>query len=275
VASLMSGFKKPTNPAPGSDAAGVVVAVGPETSGFQIGDEVFGGASGSLAQYASAKVVARKPSGITWEQAAAIPIAGLTALQGLRDKGKLQPGQRVLINGASGGVGTFAVQIAKAFGGEVTGVCGPRNIDMVRSLGADHVFDYTKEDFAKARAEYDLVLDLVGNRSLRGLRRVLKPDGTLVLAGGGHQNGHGKHLLKALTKFGVAMVLKRFVRQRLVFFIADFNSEDLATLARMIEQGKLTPEVDRTYTLDQSAEAFEYLTTGHARAKIIVTMTPA
>ncbi len=271
VTRALSGFKKPSNPAPGSDVAGVVVRVGSAASGFRVGDEVFGGARGSLAGFASAKVLARKPARLTFEQAAAIPIAGLTALQGLRDKGRLQPGSRVLINGAAGGVGTFAVQIAKALGGEVTAVCGPGNGELVRSLGADRVFDYTREDFAQSGERYDLVFDVVGNRSLRDLRRVLTPNGTLVLAGGGHQDGHGKNMLRALSKIGWSMMVRRFIKGRIAFFIAQFNPEDLATLAKLVDEGKLMPCIDRTFPLDQTAEAFRYLATGHAKAKIVIT----
>jgi NADPH:quinone reductase-like Zn-dependent oxidoreductase len=248
--------------------------VGAETTKFKVGDEVFGGARGSLAEYGSAKTLARKPANLTWEEAAAIPIAGLTALQGLRDKGNLHPGQAVLVNGAAGGVGTFTVQIAKTLGAEVTAVCGTRNVDLVRSLGADHVVDYTKEDFATSHKKYDVVFDVVGNRSLGALRRLAKPEGTVVLCGGGHQKGHGQSLLLTISRIGRAAILAKISKKpRMVFFIAKFNDDDLATLGDMAELGTLKPAVERAYTLDQAAEAFRYLKSGHVQAKLVFTVS--
>jgi NADPH:quinone reductase-like Zn-dependent oxidoreductase len=269
-----AGLRRPKKPVPGADVAGVVEAVGENVTDFRPGDEVFGTCAGSLAEYAlGGKNLVPKPSGLGFEQAAAMPIAGITALQGLRDKARLQPGQTVLINGAAGGVGTFMVQLAKAFGGEVTAVCSTRNLDLVRSLGADHVVDYTREDFARSGERYDLVVDTVGNRSLADLRRVTKPDGILMPIGGAHDRGHGaRGLLRPLLTIAKVQVMSRFVSQKLVWYIAGMDKGDLLTLAELAQAGKLTPAIDRTYPLSRAPEAFRYLQTGHARAKIVITV---
>ena len=270
---LTSGLRGPKQSVPGVDVAGVVEAVGENVTDFRPGDEIFGTGPGALAEYLrGGKNLVPKPANLTFEQAAAIPVAGITALQGLRDKGLLHAGQTVLINGAAGGVGTFAVQIAKAFGGEVTAVCSTRNVDLVRSLGADHVVDYTHEDFARSEQDYDIVFDLVGNRPLADLRRVLKPEGILVLSGGGHDRGHGGGMRGPLVLIGKSLLLSRFVRQKLVFFLAQINKADLLVLKDLIEAGKVMPVVDRTYPLSETAQAFRYLEAGHARGKVIVTV---
>ena len=269
---MSSGWRRPKRTVPGIDAGGVVEIVGENVTELRPGDEVFGACVGSLAEFGlGGKNLVPKPANISFEQAASIPIAGITALQGLRDKGQLQPGQTVLINGASGGVGTFAVQIAKALGGTVTAVCGTRNMDMVHALGADHVIDYSKQDFSRSGQRHDLVLDLVGNRSLTALRRTLTPNGTLVLSGGAHERGHGaRGLLRPLGMAARGLLLKRFVKQNIVFFIAQINRKDLLTLKDLIEAGKVTPVIDRTYPLSQSGEAFRYLQAGHARGKVAI-----
>jgi NADPH:quinone reductase-like Zn-dependent oxidoreductase len=274
IVRLTTGLRKPKQPIPGIDVAGVVEAVGENVTEFRPGDEIFGACPGTLAEYTlGGKNFVAKPAAVTFEQGASVGIAGLTALQGLRDKARIQPGQMVLINGAAGGVGTFAVQIAKAFGGEVTGVCSSRNVDMVQSIGATHVVDYTTEDFARSGKRYDIVFDTVGNRSLSDLRRVLKPEGVLVLCGGAHERGHGaRGLIRPLLLSGRAVVLSRFVRQRMVFYIAKINKADLVVIAELMEAGKVTPVIDRTYPLAQAAEAFRYLEAGHARGKVVITV---
>ncbi|MGA2470693.1 MAG: NAD(P)-dependent alcohol dehydrogenase [Solirubrobacteraceae bacterium] len=269
IARLMGlGLRKPKGTVRGVDVAGHVEAVGEDVTQFQVGDEVFGGCDGAFAEYVCGpeKKFVHKPAGLTFEQAAALPIAGCTALQALRDHGRLQAGQTVLINGAAGGVGTFAVPIAKALGAEVTGVCSTRNVEMVRSLGADHVIDYTQDDFTDGQ-RYDLILDAVANRSLSDLRRALSPTGTLVIVGGGSGKWLGPFvvLLQALVR-------SRFVSQRLHFFMANVNNEDLAALAALVESGKVTPVIDRTYPLNETAEAIRYLETGHARGKTVITV---
>lgn len=264
------GLRKPKRPILGVDAAGQVEAVGKNVTQFRPGDEVVGaGRSGSVAEYTcgSEKDFAPKSASLSFEQAAAIPIAGVTALQALRDQGRLQPAQSVLINGAAGGVGTFAVQIAKALGGDVTGVCSTRNIDLVRSLGADQVVDYTGEDFAQSGRRYDLVLDLVSNRSLSDLRRALSPKGTLVLSGGG-----GGRLLGPLPLILGALVRSPFVSQRMLTFLAKVHRESLVDLMELIEAGKVTPVIDRTYPLSEAPAAIRYLEAGHARGKVIITV---
>jgi NADPH:quinone reductase-like Zn-dependent oxidoreductase len=213
--------------------------------------------------------VALKPANVTFEQAASVPIAAITALQALRDKGQVQPGQKVLINGASGGVGTFAVQIAKSYGAKVTGVCSTRNLDLVRSLGADHVIDYTKEDFTKTNQLYDLIVDNVGNRSLLECRRVLKPKGILVLVGGGGVNEQG--LIGPMVKPIKAMLLSPFVSQKIGMILSQLNHDDLAFLADLMQSGKVTPVIDRTYkSLSELPDAIRYLEQGHARGKVVV-----
>jgi NADPH:quinone reductase-like Zn-dependent oxidoreductase len=267
------GLRKPKDIRLGVDFAGTVEAAGKNVTQFKPGDEVFGGRSGAFAEYVcprAAGSVALKPASVTFEQAASINIAGVTALQAVRDKGKIQPGQKVLINGASGGVGTFAVQIAKAFGAEVTGVCSGRNVDLVRSLGADHVIDYTKEDFTKSDQRYDVILDNVANHSLSECRRVLTPNGIYVLIGGGGANEQG--LLGGLAKALKAALLAKFVSQKMGMMMAEPSNKDLAILAEMMESGKLKPVIDRTYKLDQLPDAIRYVEQGHARGKVIVAV---
>ena len=268
LARLGNGLFKPKDKRLGADFAGVVEAVGRQVTDFKPGDEVFGGRSGAYAEYVCVqKGIAHKPANITFEQAGGVAIAGLTALQGLRDHGKVQPGQKVLINGAAGGVGTFAVQIAKAFGAEVTAVCSTKNVDLVRSLGADHVIDYTREDFTRTRQRHDLLLDIAGTRSWSEYRRVLTPRATVVIIGGpkGRVIGPLGHI--------IGMRLASFrASQKVVFFVANFNREDLCVLRELMEAGKVKPVVDRIYPLNRINEAMSYLGTGHARAKIVVTI---
>ena len=267
------GMRKPKDTRLGVDYAGTVEAVGKNVRQFKSGDEVFGGRNGALAEYVCVladRAVVLKPPNMTFEQAASVPVAAITALQGLRDKGKIQPGQKVLINGASGGVGTFAVQIAKSFGAEVTGVCSTRNVDLVKSLGADHVIDYTKEDFTKSAERYDVMLDNVGNHSLSECRGVLTPNGKYVLIGGGGANEQG--LLGGLGKALWAMVFSKFVNQQMGMMMADANGKDLTVLADMMQTGKLKPVIDRTYKLDQVPDAIRYLEEGHARGKVIIAV---
>jgi len=267
------GLRKPKDTRLGVDFAGTVEAVGKNVTNFKVGDDVFGGKGGAFGEYVcprATRAVALKPANLTFEQAASVNIAGITALQGVRDKGKVQPGQRVLINGASGGVGTFAVQIAKSFGADVTGVCSTRNVDLVRSLGADHVIDYSKEDFTKSDQRYDVMLDNVGNHSLTECRRVLTPNGIYVLIGGGGANEQG--LLGGLAKALNAAFLSRFVSQKMGMMMADANQKDLTVLADMMQTGKLKPVIDRTYKLDQVSDAIRYLEQGHARGKVVITV---
>ena len=267
------GFRKPTDTRLGVDFAGTVEVVGKNVTQFKPGDEVFGGRTGAFAEYVcvrEARAVALKPANITFEQAASVPIAGITALQGLRDKGKVQSGQKVLINGASGGVGTFAVQIAKSYGAEVTGVCSTRNLDMVRSLGADHVIDYTKEDFTKSDQRYDVILDNVANHSLSEFRRVLKPNGIYVLIGGGGAS-ENRWLGPGLTQAFKAMFLSKFVSQTMGMMLAELNQKDLTFLADLMKSGKVTPVIDKRYKLSELPQAIEYLEQGHARGKVVIT----
>ena len=267
------GLRKPADTRLGVDFAGTVEVVGKNVTQFKPGDEVFGGRTGAFAEYVcvrEARAVALKPANITFEQAASVPIAGITALQGLRDKGKVQSGQKVLINGASGGVGTFAVQIAKSYGAEVTGVCSTRNLDMVRSLGADHVIDYTKEDFTKSDQRYDVILDNVANHSLSEFRRVLKPNGIYVLIGGGGAN-ENRWLGPGLTQAFKAMFLSKFVSQQMGMMLAELNQKDLTFLADLMESGKVTPVIDKRYKLSDLPDAIRYLEEGHARGKVVIT----
>jgi NADPH:quinone reductase-like Zn-dependent oxidoreductase len=264
------GLRAPKTPVPCTDMAGVVAAVGSNVARFQPGDEVFGIGKGAFAEYARAleSKLAPKPANLAFEQAAVVAISGLTALQGLRDHGRVGPGQRVLIIGASGGVGTFAVQLAKAFGAEVTAVCSTTKVDMVRSLGADHVIDYTGADFADGEQRYDVILDIGGNASLSRLRRALAPKGTLVVVGGetgGRWLGGSDRQIRAL-------LLSRFVGQKLTTFICSENHEDLIVLKELIESGKITPVSDRTYPLAEAPEAIRYLEQGHARGKVVITV---
>jgi len=267
------GLRKPKDPRLGVDYAGTVEAVGKNVTQFKPGDEVLGGKSGAFAEYVCARAdraIVLKPANITFEQAASVPIAAITALQGLRDKGKIQPGQKVLINGASGGVGTFAVQIAKSFGADVTGVCSTRNLDMVRSLGADHVIDYTKEDFTKSGQRYDLILDNVGTQPLSGFRRALQPKGICVMIGGGGPNDGG--LIGPLGRPVKALLLSPFISQKMGMLVAELNKKDLTILGDLMQSGKVTPVIDRTYPLSKIAEAIRYLEQGHARGKVVITV---
>ncbi|MEU3910192.1 NAD(P)-dependent alcohol dehydrogenase [Streptomyces sp. NPDC029721] len=271
VARLAFGLTRPRQPIQGTDFAGVVEAVGRGVAGLRPGDEVFGEAGGAFAEYVCAPqdAVGPKPAGLTFEQAAAVPLAGNTALMGLRDLGRLRPGQHVLVNGASGGVGTFAVQIAKALGAEVTGVCSTRNVDLVRSLGADHVVDYRQEDFTRTGLRYDLVLDLVGNRTLADLRRALTPGGAVVLSGGGVSEGGSLFGPMGLIIRGKLM--SRLGRGRIHVLTAKPSADNLAALRELVERGALAPAVDRTYPLSEGAEAVRYLEMEHASAKVVIT----
>lgn len=264
------GLRAPKTPVPGMNLAGVVEAVGKDVTRFQPGDEVFGIGKGAFAEYARApgSKLAPKPANLTFEQAAAVPVSGLTALQGLRDHGKVEPGQKVLIIGASGGVGTFAVQLAIVFGAEVTAVCSTTKVDMVRSLGADHVIDYTRDDFAAGEQRYDVILDIGGNSSLSRLRRALAPKGTLVIAGG----ETGGRWLGGTDRQLRALLLSRFVDQKLGTFICSENHEDMLVLKELIEAGKVTPVIDRTYPLTEAPQAIRYLEQGHARGKLVITI---
>jgi NADPH:quinone reductase-like Zn-dependent oxidoreductase len=267
---MSSGLGTPKDTRVGVDFAGTVEAVGKSVTQFKPGDEVFGGADGAVAEYVvvrESRGVALKPSNMSFEQAASVPIAAVTALQGLRDKGGLKPGQKVLINGASGGVGTFAVQIAKHFGAEVTGVCSTRNVDLVRSLGADRVIDYTQEDFAQGTQRYDLILDNVGNRSIADLRRALQPKGTLVIVGG--QKGDWIGPMMGVIK---AAIVAHFVEQKMGFFIARLDHDDMKLLGELMQAGKMTPVIDRRYPLSEAAKAMEYLEAGRAHGKVIVSL---
>lgn len=272
IARPAMGMVKPRNTRVGTDFAGTVEAVGKDVTEFRPGDDVFGGRTGAFAEYVCVpqdRAVALKPANVTFEQAGVVGVAGLTALQGLRDKGRVQPGQKVLINGASGGVGTFAVQIAKALGAEVTGVCSTGNVELVRSLGADHVVDYTQEDFTRTNRRYDLMFDVAGSRSWSECRRVLDPRGTLVMVGapkGGRVLGPLGHLL------GVRLAAAFRGSQKAVFFIAKFNKADMVVLQELLESGKVKPAIDRRFELSEIADAFRYLGEGHAHAKIVVTM---
>ncbi|MBK6708726.1 MAG: NAD(P)-dependent alcohol dehydrogenase [Chloroflexi bacterium] len=262
---LAAGFPKPKNYVPGQDVAGVVEAVGSNVTEFHPGDEVYAACSGALAEYASVAEdkLALKPANLTFEQAAAIPTGAITALKGLRDVGKLQPGQKVLINGASGGVGTFAVQIAKALGAEVTGVCSTRNVDMVRSLGADDVVDYTQKDFTQNGRRYDLILDNVASHSFSDMMRVLTPQGLLV-----PNSGHG-----GMGYVFKAFVLSPFRRQLGSMYLAVPKGDDLTQLKEWIETGQVKPVIERTYPLSEAPEAFRYLEKEHARSKVVITVT--
>jgi NADPH:quinone reductase-like Zn-dependent oxidoreductase len=267
---------KPHKRVPGVDFSGQVEAVGANVTLFHVGDDVFGMGSGTFAEYAcaSSKTIARKPSALTHEQAAAIPVAGTTALIALRDKGELRAGQRVLVVGAAGGVGTFGVQIAKALGAHVTGVCSTKNLELVRSLGADDVIDHTADDFADGRRHFDLVLHVAGNRSLADHRRALTRDGTLVLVGGGigRDTGGSQTLatLRALALVTARRPFSRFLRQRIRMFVATARPSDLAYLAELCESGKVTPHVERTYRLEETPEAIRHIESGHARGKLVV-----
>jgi NADPH:quinone reductase-like Zn-dependent oxidoreductase len=264
------GIGAPDDSSLGVDFAGTVEKVGKNVKRFKPGDEVFGGGNGSFAEYLlidEDRALVLKPSNITFEQAASVPIAAVSALQALRDKGKLQPGQKVLINGASGGVGTFAVQIAKSFGAEVTGVCSTRNQEMVKSLGADYVLDYTKEDYTEIGKRYDLIIDMVGNHSLTANRRALTPDGTFVIVGGAKGDWLGP--LMGPIK---ALFLSPFVDQEFVMLLAAMNAEDLAILGKLMQRGEVTPVIDRRFALSEVPAAIRYSEEGHTRGKIVIAM---
>src|SRR5713101_1700227 len=258
---------------PGVDAAGEVEAIGKNITQFKPGDAVFGGCRGAFAEYATTreKSIVTKSNSVTFEQAASIYVAGLTALQGLRDKGKIQPDSKVLINGAAGGVGTFAVQIAKTFGANVTGVCSTRNVNMVRSIGADEVIDYTKLDFTVSNQRYDLILDCVGNHSFSACRRVLNSDGRFVMIGAPHDMS----MMGLLAMMIKPLVLSLFVSQRAVMFIAKSSQDDLTLLGELIATGKLKPIIDRRYSLSEVPDAVRYLEEGHARGKVIIDFASA
>ncbi|HJU84037.1 MAG TPA: NAD(P)-dependent alcohol dehydrogenase [Holophagaceae bacterium] len=270
---LMIGLRRPKVPGLGVDVAGRVEAVGSKVERFRPGDEVFGLAKGALAEYArsSEATLALKPANLSFEQAAAVPIAAMTALQGLRDQGRIRPGCRVLVNGASGGVGSFAVQIAKALGAEVTGVCSTRNLDLVRSLGAGQVVDYTREDFTRLGQRYDLIFDTIGNHTVSAMRRVLEPKGVLVMAGAARMGDWLEPLVSPL----MTLVQSWFVSQTLAPFLAKGRQEDLVVLKDLIEAGKVTPVIDRTYPLSEAPEAIRYLEGGHARGKVVITVWKA
>ena len=270
-ARLSMGVGAPKGTGIGVDYAGVVTAVGSGVTRFKPGDAVFGAKSGALAEYVTVnedRAIVPMPENLSFEQAAGIPIAAITALQGLRDHGRIRAGQKVLINGASGGVGTFAVQIAKAFGAEVTGVCSTRNVDLVRSLGADHVIDYTQRNFTEDAERYDLILDNVGNHSVLDTLRVLKPDGVLVMVSGQKDDPW----IGPMSRPIMDLLLSPFVSQELAFFIARMNRGDLEFLGELARSGKMTPVIDRQYRLDEVETAIAYLGAGHARAKVVVAL---
>ena len=267
---LMSGIGAPDDTSLGVDYSGTVVEIGKDVTKFKIGDEVFGGRTGAFGEYVTARVtraIAIKPPNVSFEVAAGVPIAGVTALQALRDIGKLEAGQKVLINGASGGVGTYAVQIAKSMGAEVTGVCSTRNVDMVRSIGADHVFDYKNESYIESGEQYDLIIDNVGNHSLMANRKVLKPDGTLVIIGGPKGNWLGP-MVGPLS----SLVLSPFVSQNFESFVATLAQDDMVILADLMAAGKMTSVIDSQFSLEDVPDAIRHSEDGHARGKIIIDL---
>jgi NADPH:quinone reductase-like Zn-dependent oxidoreductase len=267
LARLGNGLLKPKDTRLGTDYAGVVEAVGKNVTGFKPGDEVFGARSGAFAEYVCArKIIIPKPANITFEEAGGVAIAAITALQGLRDHGKLQAGQKVLINGASGGVGTYAVQIAKALGAQVTAVCSTNNVKLIRSLGADYVIDYTKEDFTRNGQKYDLILDIAGSRSWREYKRVLKPDSNFVIVGA----PKGNRIIGPLAHIIPLRLASLRASQKVVFFVAKFNCEDFLLLKEMFERGQIKTVVDRVFPLSKISEAMNYLGMGHAKGKIVV-----
>ena len=268
------GFGRPENPRLGVDFAGTVEAVAKGVTRFKPGDQVFGGKFGALAEYVAVRenrAVVLKPGNVSDAQAAAVAIAGITALQALRDRGHIRAGQNVLVNGASGGVGTFAVQIAKSYGATVTGVCSTKNVELVRSLGADRVIDYTQEDFTKGSQRYDLILDNVSTHSLSDYRRVLNPNGAYVMVGSTEPGYWFGWLAKPLE----AWLMAPFTSQKFGMILAELNKDDLATLAGLMESGKVTPVIDKTYRLSEAAEALRYLEKGHARGKVVITVAEA
>ena len=268
----ITGLRKPKNTRFGGDFAGVVEAVGKNVTNFKPDDEVFGAKRGAVADYICVpadRAAVLKPTNVTFEQAGSVAIAALTALQGLRDKGHIQAGQKVLINGASGGVGTFAVQIAKAFGADVTGVCSTHNVDLVKSIGADRVIDYTKEDFTKTDQRYDMIYDLVGNHSFSERRNILKPNGICVLAGIGGAGFHPESGGRILGNFKTAFQSK-FTSQKFVFYIAKLTKDDLNVLRDLMQSFKVAPVIDRTYKISETQDAVRYLEEGHARGKVVI-----
>jgi NADPH:quinone reductase-like Zn-dependent oxidoreductase len=270
VMRFATGLRKPKQPVPGTDVAGTVEAVGPSVQGLRPGDEVFGWGSGAFAEYARAPEdhFVKKPSNLSFEEAAAIGVSATTALQLLRDEGHVQAGQKVLINGASGGVGSFAVQIAKAFGAEVTGVTSTGNVELVRSVGADHVIDYMKQDFTAGGPRYDFILDNVGNHTLSTTMQALAPGGKLLANGGGHEGGKLARVIRSLI---VSMVDRRLLRPSTKFQ----NREDLVALKDLIEAGKVRPVIGGTYPLDRTAEAIDHVAQGHARGTVVITVMPS
>jgi NADPH:quinone reductase-like Zn-dependent oxidoreductase len=262
-----TGLRKPKNLVPGTDVAGTVEAVGKDVTKHRPGDEVFGWAAGAFAEFAHAAEdqFVKKPANLTFEEAASVGVSATTALQLLRDNGKVQPGHKVLINGASGGVGTFAVQIAKAFGADVTGVSSTKNLAMVRSIGADHVVDYTREDFTTRPERYDLILDNVGNHSMAQTRRALTPGGMLISNGGGHADGK-------LGRTVRAMLVSMFVKQQASPTVKSQNHDDLVALKGLVEAGKVRPVIDRTYPLTQTPEAIDHVAAGHARGTVVISV---
>jgi NADPH:quinone reductase-like Zn-dependent oxidoreductase len=270
VMRFATGLSRPKNQVPGTDVAGIVEAVGSQVQGLQPGDGVFGWCAGAFAEYASAPEgqFIKKPAGLTFEEAAAVGVSASTALQLLRDDGKVRPGHKVLVNGASGGVGSFAVQIAKAFGAEVTGVTSTKNVDLVRSIGADHVIDYTSDDFTAGGPRYDLILDNVGNHSMARTRRALKPDGTLISNGGGHAGGKLGRTIRL-------MLVSMFVKQQAGPTVKTQNREDLVALRELVDAGKVRPVIDGTYPLDQTRRALERVAGGHTRGTIVISMAPS
>lgn len=263
---MIGGLRKPRNTRPGRDVAGQVEAVGRNVTRFKPGDDVFGVCPGAFAEYACATEdkLAMKPANLSFEEAAAVPVAAITALQGLRDKGRIQRGQRVLVDGASGGVGTFAVQIAKSFGAEVTAVCSTRNVDTARSLRADHVVDYARQDFTRSGQRYDLILAANAHHSILDYRRALAPNGIYVMVGGG-----GAQILQAML---LGPLLSRIGRRKMVFFMANINETDLIVLKDLLAARKIVPVLDRSYPLSDAASALRYLEEGHARGKVVLTM---
>lgn len=259
------GVLRPKSPLFGTDFAGVVEAVGKDVTDLAPGDEVFGGRAGAFAEYVSATNVVRKPPNVTFEEAATMGIAGLTALQGLRDRGGAQPGERVLVNGASGGVGTLAVQIAKALGAHVTAVCSTRNVEQARALGADRVLDYTREDFTREDERYDLIADVAGGHSWRAIRRVLKPEGRLVVLGAHGSRGQLRHI-------AAIKLTSLWSKHEVEFFVTKFNRPDLQTLADLLASGELKPAIDRTYELAEAQEALRTFGEGHVRGKLVLTI---
>ncbi|HJZ68998.1 MAG TPA: NAD(P)-dependent alcohol dehydrogenase, partial [Blastocatellia bacterium] len=268
---IFFGFRKPRHGRPGRDVAGQLEAVGRNVTQFKAGDDVFGACDSTIAEYTCAResAVAIKPEKLTFEQAASIPVAGLSALQGLRDKGKVQPGQKVLINGAAGGVGTFAVQLAKYFGAHVTGVCSTRNVEFVKSIGADAVIDYTKQDFTEREERYDVILECVGNKSVAECRHVLNANGRHIMVGAAHD----PTLIDLFAPLIKAFLLSPFSSRKSIPFIAKPREEDLELLGDLIASGKLTPVIDRSYNLSEVPAAMRYLEAGHARGKVVIVVS--